>query len=377
MSKGLHLFAAMLLAGTAALTQARAEEAKGEPIKIGAIIPLTGGGAALGRSELNGVLLAQKHINANGGINGRPIQVIHEDDGTNPDNAITKANKLIYTDKVVALIGAGQTGSSVAVGAITDPLKMVQVAFSGLGPAVERDRKCVLHVAPPQELNARALLSYAKDNGLKKMAALYDAGYGRVVFTELQKYVAEYGIEIVASETFEIGATDTTTQAAKLRAMNPDGFFVIGVTGTPVRNLRALQVKQPILSAIGQATYQIVEAMGPNVSDVIIPEYLVAEDPLPRQADFVKLFQAEYSSLPKSIEAFGWDALQLVAKGLAATGPEPAEGKLCETVRGMFEGVNADYDFSADDMTGLRLTDYVFSRVVDGKFTRLEYRIAD
>ena len=375
MSKGLQFFAALLLAGAASFTPAHAEQAKGDPIKIGAVIPVTGGGAALGRSELQGVLLAEKHINANGGINGRPIQIIHEDDGTNPDTAITKVNKLIYTDKVVAVLGAGQTGSSVAMGAITDPLKMVQIAFSGLGPAVEKQRLCVLHIAPPQDLNARAMLSYAKDNGMKKMAALYDAGYGRVVFAELRKFNAEYGIEIVASETFEIGATDATTQAAKLRAANPDGFFVIGVTGTPVRSLRALQLKQPIISAIGQATYQIVEAMGRNTTDVIFPEYLVAEDPLPRQAEFVKIFQKEFGNMPKSIEAFGWDAVHVLAKGLAKTGPEPAQGKLCEAVRGKFEGANADFDFAAEDMTGLKLRDFVFSRVVDGKFTRLKYRI--
>lgn len=375
MLKKMRILAAALMACSALVTQAHAQEARGEPIKIGAIIPLTGGGAALGRSELNGVLLAAKVINANGGINGRPIQIIHEDDNTNPDTAITRANKLIYTDRVVALVGGGQTGSTVAIGAITDPLKMVQVAFSGLGPAIELQRRCVLHIAPAQELNARALLSYARDHGLKRMAALYDAGYGRVVFTELRKFNAEYGIELVASETFEIGATDTTTQAAKLRASNPDGFFVIGVTGTPVRNLRALRVRQPILSAIGQASYQIVEAMGPGITDVIFPEYLVAEDPLPRQTEFVRLFRAEYGAPPKAIEAFGWDALRVIAEGLRRTGPEPAQGQLCEAVRGKFAGVNADYDFSAPDMTGLVLPSFVFSRLVDGRFTRLNYTI--
>lgn len=377
MSNGFQVCAAVLLAGVVAFTQAQAEEIKGIPIKIGVILPLTGGGASIGRSELNGVLLAAKHINARGGVNGRLVQIIHEDDGTNPDTAITKANKLIYTDKVVALLGASQTGSSVAIGAITDSLQMVQIAFSGLGPAVEKERKCVLHIAPSQELNARALLSHAKDKGPKRMAALYDAGYGRIVFTELQKFAGQYGVEIAGSETFEIAATDTTTQAAKLRAMNPDGFFVVGVTGTPVRNLRALQIKQPILSVLGQSPYHIVEAMGSNVSDVIFPEYLVAEDPLPRQTEFVKLFHQEYGKPPKAIEAWGWDALNVLVRGLASTGPEPAKGKLCEAVRGKFEGVNADYNFLAPDMTGLKLSDYVFSRVVNGKFTRMDYRIAD
>jgi branched-chain amino acid transport system substrate-binding protein len=90
-----------------------------------------------------------------------------------------------------------------------------------------------------------------------------------------------------------------------LRAANPDALFVLGVTGTPIRNLRALQMKQPIIASPGQATYPIVAAMGENISDVFFAELLVAEDPLAHQSDFVKLYTTEYGTPPKAVEALG------------------------------------------------------------------------
>src|SRR4051795_13083520 len=89
-----------------AAASAQAQEAKGDPIKIGAVVPETGPGAALGRSAMRGVRLAEKYVNENGGIGGRPLLILHEDDRTNPDTAISKANHLLHTQQVVAIIGA-------------------------------------------------------------------------------------------------------------------------------------------------------------------------------------------------------------------------------------------------------------------------------
>ena len=114
-------------------------------------------GAGLGGPERNGLLLAEKDINAKGGINGRPIKIIVEDDASNPDTALSKANDLVFNQKVVALLGPSLTASTVAVGGVTHANKVPQIAFTGIGPAVERERKCLAHVLPPQKLNAQEL----------------------------------------------------------------------------------------------------------------------------------------------------------------------------------------------------------------------------
>jgi len=365
----------LIAASTIALSApAGAQQPAGEPIKIGVIVALTGAGASLGIPERNGAVLAEKIINSKGGVNGRPIQLIIEDDASNPDGAISKANNLIYREKIVALIGSSQTASTVAVGGLTNPIKLPQVAFSGLGPAIERDRKCVLHVAPSQALNARAILEYAKSIGAKKLGALYDSGYGTVVYNELRKISDAYDVTFVATEKFEISATDTTSQAAKIRAAQPEAIIVVGVTGVPIRSLRQLQMKQTIIAANGLASYEAVRSMGDAADNVIFPEFLVGEDPLPHQAEFVRSYQREYNRLPKILEALGWDAVHVMLEAFKKAGLGAGNEKLCEAIRGPFKGDMTDYDFSADDLNGIKLSNIVFSRLVAGQFTRLPFQ---
>ena len=241
-----RLAGATALVGLSALSVQA--QTSGEPIKIGAIVSVTGAGAGLGVPERNGLLLAEKDINAKGGIKGRPIKIIVEDDASNPDTALSKANDLIFGQKVSALLGPSLTASTVAVGGVTHANKIPQIAFTGIGPAVERERKCVAHVLPPQRLNATALLEYAKSIKATKIGVLHDAGYGNVVMAELKPLADKYGVKLVAVEKFEIGATDTTTQAAKVKAAQPDAVFIIATSATPFRNVKQIQITQPVIS---------------------------------------------------------------------------------------------------------------------------------
>ena len=362
----------LMLAG---LAPAQAQTS-GEPIKIGAIISITGPGAGLGIPERNGILLAEKRINAAGGIKGRPIKVIIEDDASNPDTALSKANDLVHTQKVVALLGPSLTANTVAIGGITHPLKMLQIAYTGIGPAIEKQRTCVLHVPPPQRLNAQALLEYAKSIGATRLGVLHDAGYGNVVMAELRAIAADYQVNFVAIEKFEIGATDTTTQAAKVKAAQPQAVLVIATSATPFRNVKQVQITQPVIAAIGSSSYEYVNAMGSAADNIVIAEFVVGEDPLPHQKDFVELYKKEYNATPKNFEALAWDSVHVVAAALNKAGADATGQALCDAARGTHSGVLADYDFSADDMTGIKLTSYVFSKLVAGKYTRLPFRVS-
>jgi branched-chain amino acid transport system substrate-binding protein len=369
----------MRSAGVAALLALAALPARaqtsGEPIKIGAIVSITGAGAGLGVPERNGLLLAEKDINAKGGVNGRPIKIIVEDDASNPDTALSKANDLLFSQKVVALLGPSLTASTVAVGGLTHSNHIPQIAFTGMGPAVEKERKCLAHVLPPQKLNAEALLEYAKSIKATKIGVLHDAGYGSVVLAELKPLADKYGVKLVAIEKFEIGATDTTTQAAKVKAAQPDAIFIIATSATPFRNIKQIQATQPIIAAIGSSSYEYVNAMGPAADNIVIPEFLVGEDPLPHQKAFVELYKQTYNSTPKNYEAAGWDAAHIIAQALTKAGADANGQKLCDAMRAPYTGVLAKYDFSADDMSGIPLSSYVFSKLVGGKYTRLPFQL--
>jgi len=360
---------ATLLAGPSSV-----QAQQGEPIKIGAVIALTGPGAGLGQPERNGMLLAEKVINEKGGIKGRPIKVLIEDDGSKPDNAKSKAERLIFDDKVLVLLGPSLTASTGAVSAITNAEGMAELACTGLGPKIELTYKTLYHLLPPQVLNARAMLEYTtKVLKAKKLGVLHDTGYGQVVMNQLNSLTGEYGVEFVSVEKFEVGATDTSAQAAKVRAADPAVLFIIATSPVPFRNAREVRITQPIVSAIGSSSYDYVRGMGEYADDIVFPEFVVGEDPAPHQADFVKRYQQEYNALPKNYEAAGWDAVHIAAKAIETAGPEATRAEIAKAMRGPFSGTLANYNFAADDMTGIELSSYVYSKLVKGHFTRLPF----
>ena len=112
---GLTAVGLVLAAGLVAARPLRGQAQ--EPIRIGAVLSVTGAAAGLGVPERNGAVVAEKAINAKGGIKGRPIKLIVEDDTTNPDTAVTKANDLIFNQKVVALLGGTNIAPTVAMAA--------------------------------------------------------------------------------------------------------------------------------------------------------------------------------------------------------------------------------------------------------------------
>jgi branched-chain amino acid transport system substrate-binding protein len=364
--------AVMLLVALPATAHAQA--ATGDPIKVGVIVAVTGPAAVVGIPERNGVVLAEKVINERGGVKGRPIKLIVKDDTSNADTAISLANELIFGEKVVALIGSTASASTVAIGGITHKIKLPQIAFSGFGPAIERERTCVLHLAASQEQNARAMLEYAKSINARRMGVLHDAGFGSIVLNELKRLADGYGVQLVAAEKFEMGATDTTTQAAKVKAAQPDAIFVASVAATPMRDARRLQMTQPIISHMGSSTYELVNAMGSGADNVIFPEFVLAEDPLPHQREFVELYRKEYQVLPKNVEAMAFDGLHVLAQALGKVGSEAGGPKICEALRGPYAGVFAQYNFAADDMNGIGPASFVYSKLVAGKYTRLPFR---
>lgn len=361
----------LFLAGAAA-----AQQPSGDPVKVGAVLSLTGPGAGLGGPERSGILLAEKRINERGGIRGRPLKILIEDDGSKPDIAKSKAEALIHGEKIVALLGPSLTASTGAVAGVTNSLQFPHLALTGLGPQIELSYKSLFHLLPPQALNARAMLEYiAKGLKAKKLGVLHDSGYGQLVMTNIQNLYREYGIELVAVEKFEVGATDVSTQAAKVRAAKPDVVGVIATSPVPFRNARQMRITQPIVSAIGSSSYEYVKGMGEFADDIVFAEFVVSEDPLPHQKEYVDLFRKEYGISPKNYDAAGWDATHVLAQALEKVGPDAGNLAISGAIRASrYRGVVAQYDFSAPDMTGIELESYAYSKLVKGRYTRLPFR---
>lgn len=347
-----------------------------EPIRIGSLLSATGGLASVGLPEREGMLVAQKVLNARGGINGRPLEIIQEDDSSSPDAAVSKINALVFTHKVKAIIGPSGIAQTVAVGGITQKANIPLMAFTGLGPPVEKERTCVFHLTPAQELNARGLLAYARDHNLKKVGVLHDSGYGQVIWNSMKGLDKEYGVQIVAVEKFDIAATDVTTQAAKVKAAAPDTVIVMSTASVPFRAVRQVKLDVPMISVHGSSTYETVKAMGDAADNIVFPEFLIAEDPLPAQQEFVDAYRKEYGKLPKHFSAAGWDAVMALADAMKVAGADEGGEKLCSAMRRPYQGATTRYDFSAPDMGGMTLAGFNYAKLNNGKYSRLNYKPA-
>jgi len=348
----------------------------GTPIKVGVLYSSTGPLALTGQAQRDAYLLAQKVVNQKG-INGRPIELVMEDDASNPDTAVTKLNSLLAIPGITAILGPSGLAPSVATGGITSAKNIPQIVTAGIGLPAERERKCVFHMMPPQQINAAGLLAYADGVKAKRVAVLYDSGFGTAVMNAVKEQGGKYPIEFVATEKYDLAATDMSSQSAKVKAANPDLVFVLSASPTPFRNLRQLKVNAPLITPIAAAVYETVKAMGDSAEDVIFVDYLVPETPRAREKDFVDAFQAEYKRLPKNFEAAAWESVMLLTKTLRQVGPDAGSDKVCGAIRGKYAGAHTDYDFSQPDMTGIRVSSFVYSQWKGGKFTRLPFVAKD
>ena len=372
MNRRIQTAFALIVAGGGVLSASVHAQQLGEPVKIGVILALTGAGAGLGIPERNGAVLAEKIINSSGGIDGRPIQLIIEDDGSNPDGAISKANNLIHREKVSALIGSshGKHGCDRrSIGSVENAPGRDVGTWTG-DRARPKMRAAYRSVASPERAGDAGICEF--DWSQETRSAVH-SGYGTVVYNELRKLSDAYGIAFVATEKFEISATDTTSQAAKICAAQPDAIVVVGVTGFRSQPAAAAN-EATIIAANGLASYEPSRAWGMRQTMSFSPEFLVGEDPLPHQAEFVRLFHKEYGRFPKILEALGWGAVHVILTAFKKAGVGAANEKLCEAIRSPFKGDMTDYDFSSDDLNGIKLSNVVFSKLVGGQFTRLSFQ---
>jgi len=199
-----------------------------EPIKVGVIQPLSGPVAASGNYVRMGAEIARDWINARGGVLGRPINLLIEDNKSDPKEAATAAEKLIVRDKVPVIMGAW--GSSMTLAAMPKleeyGVPMV-VETSSASTVTKRGNPWVFRISPPSEMEALGLEKYLKDLGIKKadfLAVNTDWGRGAVAaFGDLLKRA---GAGVGATEFMDQAATDMNAQITKIKADSGDTLFL-------------------------------------------------------------------------------------------------------------------------------------------------------
>jgi branched-chain amino acid transport system substrate-binding protein len=357
--------------------------AEQEPIKIGAVFAVTGKASWLGEPERNTVKMIEAAVNAKGGINGRPIQVIVEDDAGLEPNTVNAVKKLATKDNVVAIVGPTTTGTTLAVKPIAEEYGVPLISCAAAEAIVNPVAKWVFKTPQKDSDCATRIYEHMRENGITKVAIITSTdGFGATGRAQLQALAPTMGIELVADETYAPTDTDMTAQLTKIKGSPAQALvnWSVGpVQVVVVKNVRQLGLTIPVYQSHGFGNPKNIEACGPAGEGIIFPagRLLVVQSLLdnhPQKAVLAK-YKAEYEEQFKDqVSTFGghaFDALWLVLDAIKAVGPDRAKIRdYIENTKG-FVGTGGVFNFSPTDHCGLDKNAFEMMTVKDGKFVPL------
>ena len=322
-----------------------------DPIKIGAIYPLTGSVAYNGQSKQHGAKIAEEEINARGGVMGRPIQVIFEDGQCKPADSVNAAEKLIVKDKVPAIAGAFCSGATAAVIPVIERHKIPFVSGVSSNPALTVERKDFFFRACPHEgmyapSMSKLMVDKMKTKNLAFLAVNDDWGRGTTkTFTE---GVEKAGGKVVTIEYFEHGETNFAPLLTKIKGLAQDGVFVVAETqdgAMLMRQYKEMGVKSQVFGVGSLATDTFAKLAGPASEGIYVMAPYVPSVPGKRNEDFIKKYRARAKEDPDKYSLAGYDVVYIIAQAIErAKSTDPA--KIREALeKTAYEGVVSKYDF--------------------------------
>lgn len=334
-----------------------------EPIKLAAILSTSGPSAPLGVPESNAVKLAEREVNAHGGINGRPIQFDIVDDGAKADVAAQLATQMIASGHVAIFCGT-RTDTSAAVARVTGAANVLQVYTTPTEALWHTPAHTVVknlfQVNPRDQLEAIALLTFAKSKfHAKTIAILHDENvYGSGGATIASAEAKTLGLAVSDVESYPGTATDFTPQIVKLRDSKPDVVILWGATTTPglaIKNARSLGFNVPILGSSGILSPAILAVAGGAAAGEVYSASPLAGAPSAEQRSFADLYDKEYHLPVVSFAANGWDAAQIIVAALrAAKGKTDGASLAAALESGMpLALTDGTFKFSPSDHNGL------------------------
>lgn len=331
----LGLIAAML-ASTGCTSRSSNCADPGGTIKIGVYGDLTGQTSSFGQSTRNGSQMAADEINAAGGINGRQVQLIHEDDQGEPGKAATVVAKLINQDQVRALIGEVASSNSIAAAPNAQEGKVPMISPSSTNPKVTQIGDYIFRVCFIDPFQGEVMAKFAANSLKAKRAAILfdsnsDYSKGLIQFFK-QSFVDKLGGQIVAEQAYAQRDRDFTGQLTQIRSANPDVIYVPGYyqeVGVIAKQTKQLGIKAPLLGGDGWDSPQLWDLGGESLNGSFISNHYSVDDPSPVIQDFVKRYKAKYNGVaPDALAALAYDAMMVLADSI-----KRANGTECAALR--------------------------------------------
>jgi branched-chain amino acid transport system substrate-binding protein len=367
---------------SAALTFSYAKKAEAkEPYKVGAIFSVTGRASFLGEPEKKTAEMIAERINAAGGINGHPLELIVYDDEGDATKCNVAMKKLINQDNVAVVIGPSTSGTSLAIVSVAERAKIPMISCAASKKIVMpvEKRHWVFKVAGSDIHVSQRILAHMKSKGITKVAIMTGTtGFGASGREELLAFAPQFGISIVADERYGPKDSDLTAQLTKIRGTSAQAIvnWSIGPTQVlAVKNWRALGMDNlPLYQSHGFGSHKNIELCGKDAEGALCPLARVnigrlLPDSHVQKGVVMKYTDAYEKKYKEPISSFGghaWDSLYIAVKALEVVGPDRAKIRdFIETLTG-FVGQHGVFNFSATDHNGLSKDDLEMVVVKNG-----------
>lgn len=315
-----------------------------DTIKIGGVAPLTGDVPALGAAMANGAKLAVKEINEAGGVLGKQIEFIVEDDQNQASVAPNAITKLIEQDEVVAVIGTYASKCSIPMAAVAKASKVVMISPGSTNEKVTLEGgEYVFRACFIDPYQGKVGAQFAKEDlGANKVAMMYDVGndYCVGIAKEFKSNFVTSGGIVAFEETYNQGESDFKAFLTEIKELNvdvlylPDNYSTVGLIA---KQAKELGITAKLLGSDSWSDPGLVEVGGEAIEGAYFTDHVSLLSDNPKVQSFVENYKTEFSSDPSAFSVLGYDAVYLVVKAM-----ENADSSESAAIKDALAKINMD-----------------------------------
>ncbi len=338
-------------------------------IRVGLQAPMSGDNAQYGDEMKNGVELAFKNINDNGGINGKKLELLVGDDKATPSEAVAVVNKMIMNDKAKAIIGGYNSSPTIASQEVSGKAEVLHVNMGASPELSKLSNPYLFRIILTGSVYVPAVMEYmAEEKGIKKVVSLYEnTDYGVTMFEAAKESAESLGAEFIANETYNPGDKNFSAQLSKIKKLNPDAVMIVGLYNEVA--LISQQAKQAGLDVQffspddSMYSEQLIELGGEAVENHIFASMLNLNMETEEMNEFKKLADANNVKVEANT-AIAYDAAMTIAKAFEEGGDSPKKVREAfATIK--YNGVTGPIEF---DENGDRSNKPMIMQVKNGEF---------
>jgi branched-chain amino acid transport system substrate-binding protein len=313
---------ALVVVGTLLFSCAKKEDV----VILGEFGSLTGGTATFGKSTQKGIEMALEEVNKAGGIQGKPVRIVVEDDQSKPEEAATAVKKLVNQDKVLVVLGEVASSRSLAGAPICQEAKVPMITPASTNPKVTQVGDFIFRVCFIDPFQGEVMAKFARNTLKASKAAIlkdikndYSVGLAQF-FTETFKNL---GGTVITEESYSEGDIEFRAQLTSLKAKKPDVIFIPGYyteVGLIARQARDLGITVPLIGGDGWDSPRLIEIGGKALENTYYSNHYTPDDPRPEVQKFLADYKAKYNEIPDAMAPLGYDAARIAFDAIKRSG---------------------------------------------------------